>query len=210
MTKPDDRVWTAILRYALGAQPVTAKSLTDATGLAGEDVEAALARLNEAGAIYLRDGRVLAAYPFSLVPAPHRVIVAGITTYANCAVDALAVPLMTDEPANLSSKCGHCGGSVTVTMRGDQILDSRPPAPVVFYLDKDCGPPGPAVLTRCPHIRFFCGRDHAASWQEAHPDLRGAMLDLAAAAAFAGRHFAAAIRAVRGENPSRHERRHRT
>jgi alkylmercury lyase-like protein len=199
MTNPGDRVETAILRYARWAQPVTAESLAAATGLALEDVRAALAGLHETGAIYLRDGAVLAAYPFSMVPTANRISIAGLTVYANCAVDALAVPPMTDEPANISSMCGHCGGFVTVTMRRDRILHAQPAAPVVFYPDKDCCSPGPAVLTRCPHIQFFCGRDHAAGWQEAYPDLRGALLDLADATAFAGRHFAAAIRAVRGE-----------
>lgn len=201
MTNRDARVRTAVLHHALRARPVTSESLAAVTGLAVEDVEAALAALQEMGAIYLRDRAVIAAYPFSLVPTPHRVTIEGITVYANCAVDALAVPPMADGPAQVSSACGQCGAPLTVTMRGDRIIESEPAAPVVFYLDKDCCAPGPAVLTRCPHIQFFCGRDHAARWQEAHPDRRGAALDLTAAQAFASRHFAHAIQAVRGENP---------
>jgi Alkylmercury lyase len=197
MTNRDDRVRTAILRHALHAQPVTLESLAVATRLAPEDVKAALAALHETGAIYLRDGAVVAAYPFSLLPTQHRVTVAGVPAYANCALDALAVPPMADEPAHVSSTCGHCGAPVTVTMRGERILASRPGAPVVFYLDKDCCAPGPAVLTRCPHIQFFCDRDHARQWQEAHPEHRGNVLDTSDAAAFASQHFAAAIRAVR-------------
>jgi hypothetical protein len=198
VTNRDDYVRTAILRAALRAQPVTPESLAAATGLSEKDITAALATLHETGAIYLRDEAVIAAYPFSLVPTPHRVTIAGVTVYANCAVDALAVPPMVDEPVPVSSLCGYCGDHVTVTMQGDRVLESQPAAPVVFYPDKDCCAPGPAVLTRCPHIRFFCGRDHAARWQEVHPELRGTVLGLADAAAFAGRHFDKAIRAVRG------------
>lgn len=199
MTNWDDPVRTAILRRALHARPVTLESLAAATGLASEDVKVALATLHEAEAIYLCDGAVVAAYPFSLVPTPHRVTIAGMTTYANCAIDALAVPPMTDKPAHVSSTCGDCGVPVTVTIRGGRILESRPAAPVVFYPDKDCCAPGPAVLTRCPHIQFFCGRDHAERWQEARPQLRGALLGLVDAAMFASRHFDKAIRAVRGD-----------
>lgn len=199
MTNRDDRVRTAILRHVLHAQPVTLESLAAATGLASDYVKVALATLHEVGAIYLCDGAVVAAYPFSLVPTSHRVTIAEVTAYANCAIDALAVPPMTDKPTHVSSTCGHCGVPVTVTIRGDRILESRPAAPVVFYPDKDCCAPGPAVLTRCPYIQFFCGRDHAERWQEARPELRGVVLGLVDAAAFASRHFDKAIRAVRGE-----------
>jgi hypothetical protein len=82
-------------------------------------------------------------------------------------------------------------------MRNDLILESQPAALVVFYPDKDCCAPGPAVLTRCPLIQFFCDRDHARQWQGGHPQRRGTVLEVADAAAFASQHFAAAIRAVR-------------
>jgi len=203
MTNRDGRVQTSILRHALRARPATVEALAAATGFTQDDVKAALAALHDAGAIYLRDGAVVAAYPFSLVAAPHRVTIGGVTAYANCAIDALAVPPMADEPARVSSSCGYCRMPVAVTMRGGRILGSEPAAIAVFYPDKDCCAPGPAVLTRCPHIQFFCGRDHAARWQDTHPTLRGAVLDLAKAADFAGRHFDPAIRAVRGEPEDR-------
>ena len=125
MTNRDDRVRTAILRSALHAQPVTLKSLAAATRLTPGDVKAALATLHEAGAIFLRDGAVIAAYPFSLVPTLHRVTIAGVTAFANCAVDALAVPPMANEPAHISSTCGRCGVPVTAMMRSDRILESQ-------------------------------------------------------------------------------------
>lgn len=199
MTSYDDLVGTVILRHALDARAATLELLVAATGGSPARVEAALLTLHETGAIYLRDGAVVAAYPFSFVPTPHRVMTAGATAYANCAVDALAVPPMTDEPAEVLSACGLCGGSVTVTMRGHRILESRPAAPVIFYPDKNCCAPGPAALTRCPHIQFFCRRDHATGWRAAHPELHGTVFALADAAAFARRHFDETIRAVRGE-----------
>jgi hypothetical protein len=81
MTNRDGCVRTAILRYALHTQPATLESLAVPTRLTPEDVKAALAALHQAGAIYLRDGAVIAAYPFSLVPTQHRVTVAGVTAY---------------------------------------------------------------------------------------------------------------------------------
>ncbi len=208
MMNRDDRVRTAILRHALRARPINREPLAAETRLTPKDVEEALGALHEVGAIYLRDGAVVAAYPFSFVPTLHRVIIAGVTTYANCAVDALAVPPMVDESAQVSSACGHCGVPVTVAMRGGRVVEAQPAAPVIFHPDRDCCAPGPAVLTRCPHIQFFCDHDHAARWRDTHRELRGALLELADAAAFAGRHFDAAIRAVReaGDDHSRRSR----
>jgi hypothetical protein len=81
MTNRDDRVRTAILGRALHAQPVSLESVAAATGLTLEGAKAALVTLHEVGAIYLRDGAVVAAYPFSLVPTPHRVTIAGVTVH---------------------------------------------------------------------------------------------------------------------------------
>ena len=203
MANRDDRVRTVILRTALRARPMTSESLAVSTECTLEDLNAALGALHDAGTIYLRDGAVVAAYPFSLVPTAHRVSIADVTVYANCAVDALAVPPMVDEPAQISSACGYCGVPVTVTMQGDRVLESRPVAPMVFYPDRECCAPGPAVVTRCPHIQFFCTHDHAARWQDAHAGLRGVTFGLADAAVFARRHFERTIRAVRGEAEDR-------
>jgi alkylmercury lyase-like protein len=200
VTNHDRRVLTAILDHALHGRAASDPLLAAATGLAAEGVTAALTALHETGAIYLRDGIIVAAYPLSFVPTTHRVTIGGVTTYANCAIDALAVPPMAERAADITSACGHCRAPIRVRMRRDRILRSEPAGPVVFYLAKDCCPPGPAVLTRCPHIHFFCDRSHAAQWQEAHPHYRGTVLDLAEAAAFARRHFAEVIHAVRGDH----------
>ena len=152
MTDHNSRVRTAILDHALRGRPVTISSLAAATGLARDGVKSVLTILHEAGAVHLRDGAVVAAYPFSLVPTAHRVTIGGVTAYANCAIDALAVPPMAGGAARITSTCGHCRGPIAVTMQAHRVLESQPAAPVVFYLAKDCCAPGPAVLTRCPTI----------------------------------------------------------
>jgi alkylmercury lyase len=197
MAPDPDNVRVAVIVQALRGRPATTQALAAATGMRPDDVAAALSALHETGALYLRDGSVIAAYPLSFVPTAHRVTVGGETIYANCAVDALAVPPMVDELSEIASVCGHCGTAITVAMRGERVLRFEPAAPVVFYPERECCAPGPSVLTRCPHIQFFCGREHALRWQEDHPELRGAVLDLAAAAAFSREHFAATIGAVR-------------
>jgi hypothetical protein len=169
--------------------------------MASGEAEAALSRLNAAGLLYLADGIVRAAYPFSGVPTRHRLQTGGATAYANCAMDALAVPFMVDEPVRIESACAHCGDPVTVQMRAEHIVDVQPASPVVLYVaPRDGGEAGPAVLTRCPSINFFCGAEHAARWQGAHPELRGRVLPLPDAVVRTRERFALIIRLVRGDD----------
>jgi alkylmercury lyase-like protein len=198
--EPNDvRVLAEILRQLLRAEPVDAPVLCAGAGLSRADVESALRRLDAAGIVYADGGSVSAAYPLSAVPTRHRVRIGARTAYANCAVDALAVPLMVDEAVWIESACGHCGAAIAVAAHGERIVESRPAAPVVFHVHRDCCGAGPAVLTRCPHINFFCDASHAQRWLAAHPTLSGDVLPLVQAAARARDRFASIIRLSRGE-----------
>ncbi len=160
------------------------------------EIDAALAALHEAGAIYLADGAVVAAYPLSLRPARHRINIGTAMIFANCAVDALAVCSIVDEPAVIISDCVHCGAAIQVRMKGTRVLAAQPESVAIFYLSRTAA--SPAVLTRCPHINFFCDHSHAARWQAAHPERKGIVLTLAEANGLARERFAAVIRAFRG------------
>ncbi len=77
----------------VGASPSAAR---DAFGL-----------LHERHALVLEpDGETIRmALPFSGVPTPHRVHVAGRSYYANCAWDALGVPAALHQPGVIESRC---------------------------------------------------------------------------------------------------------
>jgi len=199
-TSRDVRVLAAVLAQMLRGQRVSAASVHAASELAPRETETALARLDAAGVLYLVDGMVQAAYPFSGVPTRHRLNVGGATAYANCAIDALAVPFMVDGPVRIESACAQCGEPVRVQMSAERVVEVRPAVPVVVYVAGDCCEPGPAVLTRCPSINFFCGDEHASRWQAAHPELRGRVLPLAEAIAWSRERFALIIRLVRGDD----------
>lgn len=197
-THHEARVLAAVLRRMLRGEPVSSATVGMATGLAPEEVEAALAALDAAGTIYRRDGRVAAAYPLSGSPTRHRLAVGHATAYANCAFDALAVPFMVDDPIEIESACALCEGPIALRMSGGRVLSAQPEAPVVYGVSEACCEPGPAVLTRCPYITFFCGAGHAAAWQRAHPERTGTIASLADAVVRAGERFAAVARLVRG------------
>ncbi len=195
----DVRVLASVLRRLLRGEVPSPTRIGLGTGLTPLEVEAALTRLHTAGAVYMADGMVRAAYPLSGVPTRHRLSIGRATAHANCAIDALAVPLMVDEPVSIDSTCAACGVAVTVQMLHERILAVQPEAPVVVYLvPGDCCEAGPAVLTRCPYINFFCGHDHAAQWQRDHAERPGTVLSLAETAAWARERFASVVRLVRG------------
>jgi len=199
-TSPEVSVWAAVLRRLLRGESADLASIGATAGLTAETVAAALASLSASGAIYLSNGTVAAAYPLSGVPTQHRVRHAGTTVYACCAIDALAVPSMVGESATMESRCAHCDQAITVQMRSDRILSSRPEDVVVFHVARECCGTGPTVLTRCPRINFFCGHDHLSRWRDANPGLTGDTLTLSQAVPRACEIFASTINLVRDEH----------
>jgi hypothetical protein len=194
VTSTDTIVRVAVLRRLLEGEPVDSASLSVTTDLPTGAVVEALAHLDAAGAIYLSNGTVTAAYPLSAAPTRHRILHDGITAYACCAIDALAVPSMVEEAATVESRCAHCDQAITVEIRSDRILSSHPETPVVFHVDRDCCAPGPTLLAHCPHINFFCGSDHAGRWRAANPGMTGDTLTLEQAVTRAREIFAPVIR----------------
>jgi hypothetical protein len=194
----DARVLAYVLRRLLRGDAPGPAEIGAELAIAPEEAEAALARLHTAGAIDLVDGVLRTAYPLSAVPTRHRLQVGSAAAYANCAVDALAVPFLVDEPVGIESACAQCGEPITLRMRGGTVLAAEPPAPTVWYAAAECCEAGPAVLTRCPYINFFCDTAHAAAWAQAHPERRGAVLALTGAVASARERFASVARAARG------------
>jgi hypothetical protein len=194
---PQDRVWRAVLTRLLFRSPVDTASLSVTTGLPEAAVEEALAVLSDAGVIHQAGGIVVAAYPLSGVPTRHRLHVGGTTTYACCAIDALAIPFLVDGPVDLATECAECDESITVRMDGERVLAVAPESPIVFYVERGCCETGPAVITRCPHINFFCGAGHASRWLADHRELRGPLLGVPQAIAAARQQFDRAIRLVR-------------
>ncbi len=196
-TAPEEKVRAVVLRRLLRGEAIDLASLAAAADFDPPAVAEALANLNASGAIYLADGAVAAAYPLSAVPTQHRLRLAGTIVYACCAIDALAVPAMADRAGTIESRCTYCETEITVQMIEDRVVSSRPEAPVVFHVARDCCEAGPVVLTRCPHINFFCGSDHLSRWRSEHPRLAGDVLALSQAAARAREIFGSTIRLVR-------------
>lgn len=96
-----------------------------------EDVTQAFARLRASRLLFLEpDGRTIRmAPPFSGVPTQHRVTVAGIDYFANCAWDALGVPAALHQPGIVHSRCEQSLEPLHLPVD----LDGPAPSPWLFH-----------------------------------------------------------------------------
>lgn len=83
-----------------------------------EKVFVALAKLDEDDLVRIRDGRVDLAYPFSASPTPFVVDLGRGRgqRYVCCAIDALGLAPMLDEPVRVRSRCHHCAMPVELSV----------------------------------------------------------------------------------------------
>ena len=83
-----------------------AREIAQRFAISRPEARQALRRLHEAHALVLQPGgeAVLMAHPFSAVATDYRVLVDGITLYANCAWDSLGIPAMLARDAAIAAR----------------------------------------------------------------------------------------------------------
>jgi hypothetical protein len=108
----DVRVKLAIYRAtAERGSPPGAQEVAERVGASFAEVGGAYSGLAEQRLLVLEaDGLTIRmAPPFSGVPTQHRVRVAGVDYFANCAWDALGIPAALHEPGEVLSRCEQSG-----------------------------------------------------------------------------------------------------
>jgi hypothetical protein len=98
--------------------PPTIAELTAATPAGERDVRSALERLATGRVIVLQraSGEILMVPPFSAVPTPFVVDSSRHSAYANCAWDALGIPILLRERARIHTACGCCGEAIDLSV----------------------------------------------------------------------------------------------
>ena len=82
---------------------------------------AAVAELDERDLVYVSDGHVVLAYPWSGTPTPFlTVLPGGRERWACCAIDALGVPAMLGQPVTVRTACHHCAERFELTVTPDR------------------------------------------------------------------------------------------
>ena len=109
---------------ASGGPPSTAEVARWVGG--GSAGELALRRLHEAHAIVLDEsGEIRMALPFSAVPTEHRVVSGERSWWANCAWDALAVPIALASDAEIHSTWMDTGARVALRVEEGSLQEAH-------------------------------------------------------------------------------------
>jgi Alkylmercury lyase len=110
-TRREDRVLLQILwRFLEQGGPVMVEDIASAASEQTQDsLLAHLTALDENDLIWMRNGRIDLAYPFSTAPTAFVVgLEDGRERFVCCAVDALGVSPMLGESVQVRSECHHC------------------------------------------------------------------------------------------------------
>lgn len=147
-----------------------------------EAVKSILDKLESRNLIYRKPGnKIVAAYPLSVEPTPHRVRLAdGRWVYAMCAVDAFGVSFLFKQDITVFSRCHGCQRIIEVKVERGQIAASSPDSVLVWYTRGRGDRLGGSFNThaystqemvccipaedQCPSINFFCSYDHFEEW----------------------------------------------
>jgi hypothetical protein len=88
-----------------------------------EEVESAYERLAEGHVLVLQPGchEIRMAMPFSAVPTPFRVSCESRSWWANCAWDALGIPVILDLDATVVTSCADCDQPITVVAESGRV-----------------------------------------------------------------------------------------
>ncbi len=167
---PDSRRVLAVVLFELVHRRIPERErLGVLSGLQEDAVGEALTELVRVGAVVIDGGgRLVAAYPLSAVPTAHTVEFESSAPWANCAIDALAVPMMVGQRGDVVSKCAHCDAPVRTAVEGQAVLDVEPTGAVVAYGRLANCSDRPSLEVSCPYINFFCSVEHATAWQRPH------------------------------------------
>ena len=171
-------VHQAILRFfaTSGCAPTAAQLAETFSGHA-VPIEQILQHLHDADVIRTdTDGIIVAAYPFSGTPTPHRVRIAGgPTVYAMCAVDALGISAMLGTQVTITTTDPETNDPIPLTA-GSQLVTAQPATTVVF-VGAQAGL-GPSAETCCSHLNFFTERRTAQKWADGHSGINGDIVEL--------------------------------
>ena len=107
-----------------GAVPTRAELCAGLRATAGE-VDAALSFLADRYVLALdKTGEVWMAHPFSAVPTPYRVETATGDYWANCAWDALAIPITLDTDGRTRARCPHSDAVIDLVVAAGRVEPS--------------------------------------------------------------------------------------
>ena len=123
----DERVRLFAYRHMLRHEKSPAvREIAAGLGFPVAKVRTALARLSESHAFMLQEnGELWRVAPFSCVPTAFPVTVGKRTWFANCIWDALGIPAMLRENAEIQAACGCCNHDMPLGIHDGKLSSNR-------------------------------------------------------------------------------------
>lgn len=172
----------ATIDLLANGRPVPPEALARATGTSVEQARAQLEYARGRGAEVAEDGAIV-GLALTLRPTGHRFRVRGNDLFTWCGFDALFLPILLGEPAEVGSTCPVTGAEIRLTVQPDGRVSAATPATVVVGIVGEevtsCCPvagPGSAICTQMP---LFASRAAAERWLPDHPGVSIVDLDQA-------------------------------
>ena len=129
------------LRLLADGRPVAATDIAQVSGEPVAEVEAWLARMASAG-YELDERQRLVGAALTLRPTAHRIRVRGNDLYAWCGFDTLFLPILLDEPAEVSSSCPVTRQPIEIRIAADSTPTDVRPTTVVAGRTSESVPSG--------------------------------------------------------------------
>jgi hypothetical protein len=173
LSGPERELYFWILRrFATSGRPGSAETRERAAQL-GLEIEGAFATLEREDLVHRGpDGEITVAYPFSGRPTAHRVrFPDGHDAYAMCAIDALGIAAMFEQPVEIRSRDPHSDGTFRATVVPDGEATWEPATAVVVAGALAQG--ADSCSACCPVLNFFASEESAGGWLAEHPHVRG-------------------------------------
>lgn len=176
-----DSASRAVIDLLANGTPATPTAVAAATGRSVEDIQAQIAGAREIG-VEVEDGAVVGA-ALTLRRTGHKFRVRGNDLYTWCGFDALFLPILLGERAEVASTCPVTGAAIRLTVEADgTVSDTEPSGVVVGIVGEEvtscCTVTGPQSEL-CTQMPFFASREAGERWLADHPGV--AVVELAEA-----------------------------
>jgi alkylmercury lyase len=177
-----DLIAEAALRNGINllanGQPVSPEALAAVMGIPLKDACSYIDLARSTG-LEVENGAVVGAV-LTLRPTPYRFHVRGNDLYTWCGFDALFLPIMLGEPAQVASTCPVTGTPIRLTVQADGTVSDVTPGTVVVgivgeQITASCSVVGPDSAI-CSQMPFFVSREAGERWRADHPGV--AIVDL--------------------------------
>jgi hypothetical protein len=173
LTYGERQLYRWILDRFAQAAPPTAPQVAERARSLDLDPKAALQVLVREDLVHTDDnGAVLVAYPFSARPRGHGVRIAdGATVEAMCAIDALGIAAMLNQPIEISSHDPLTGSEIRVRVSPHDAAVWEPETAVVLAGSSSCD--GPSYGGCCDVLNFFESTETAERYVCEHEEVSG-------------------------------------